>query len=313
MKAIVFYSPGHIALEDVQKPEPNENQVLIRVRYTGICGTDVHIYDPRVALPVQRVYGRKSPVVIGHELSGDIVAIGKEVTDFKVGDKVCGSQVHAFAEYVVASPHSIHKIPNGISFEEAAVMDPFSLALETMNVVRPAIGERIAIIGQGPVGLAHTQIAKLAGVEVIALDLVEQRLSLSSAFGADHVVNVRELQPRNSILALTDGVGVDITIDASGRLEGIQMSTAIVKRGGRVFLVGGGPGDIADDIFQKELVVHGIFSKGLKYEQALRMLSTKRILVRPIITDILPLEQAGEAFEGLLRQPDKHIKILLVH
>lgn len=268
MKAALFYAPHEpLRIEDVPTPTPGPGEALIQVKACGICASDLHIFAGELRSPTMPV-----PLIPGHEAAGVVVDVGAGVSDFRVGDRVvatvpgktCGacrpcrqSDLEAclsprivgvdypggFAEYLTFPAHSLVRLPESIPWEQGAILaDAVGTPFHAV-VVRGGIraGERVAIFGVGGLGTHAVQIARLAGAgEIFAVDVLPGALARAKTLGADHLVNARESDPVSRIRELTDGEGVDLSVELVGRPDTIAASEACLGRGGRAVLVGMG-------------------------------------------------------------------------
>lgn len=268
MKAALFYAPHEpLRIEDVPTPTPGPGEALIQVKACGICASDLHIFAGELRSPTMPV-----PLIPGHEAAGVVVGVGAGVSDFRVGDRVvatvpgktCGacrpcrqSDLEAclsprivgvdypggFAEYLTFPAHSLVRLPESIPWEQGAILaDAVGTPFHAV-VVRGGIraGERVAIFGVGGLGTHAVQIARLAGAgEIFAVDVLPGALARAKTLGADHLVNARDTDPVSRIRELTDGEGVDLSIELVGRPDTIAASEACLGRGGRAVLVGMG-------------------------------------------------------------------------
>jgi len=332
MKAVVKYGKGKglIEIREVPEPKIKDDEVLIEVKAVAVCGSDLHIYhDAHPYWP---------PVVMGHEFSGVIVDAGKEVKGWKVGDRIvsetrtgsCGicyicqsgfPQVceqkralgiginGAFTKYVAGPARLLHRLPDNISFEAGAVMEPMAICTTSiLERSRLQAGESVVITGPGPIGLISLMIAKAAGVKMVAITGTSadegMRFQKAKELGADFTISVDKENPVEKILGLTDGLGVDILIETSGSGRAIYQAFELVRRLGRVCAIG---------ISGKEEVPipydRGIF-KALRYdfcfssswtawEKVISLISKGLIPAEKIITHKLPLDKWEEAFHLL--------------
>jgi L-iditol 2-dehydrogenase len=258
MKAAIFYRPFDVRIETLPKTTPGENEALVKVKSAGVCGTDIQIF--RGESPIN------PPIVLGHDFSGVIEAIGGHVGNFSPGDRVtvqpvgyCGSCDYCrrgrqnlcregewigfernggFAEYALLRDYNLLKVPDHLSFDEAAVVEPVAVGLRTLRLAGAQIGDTIAIIGLGSIGLVLTQICKLAGLEVIGVDLDVGKMELAKKLGADYVLDGREEKMAKRVFEITSGLDVHITVEASGTQEGIDAASEITMPGGKMMIVG---------------------------------------------------------------------------
>lgn len=331
MKAAVFYGPKDMWIEERPLPQLREDEVLILVKAASICGTDLHIFNGNLEV--------ETPLVLGHDFSGIVEEVGKDVTHFQKGDRVIAHMVRycgeclfcrqgrynlclkntymgfevdgAFAEYVIAPARDVILIPAEVSLEEAAITEPIVMALRVMDFAQAKIGETMAIFGQGPIGLVQTQVAKLAGLRVIAIDPLEERLKLAEGFGANHVLNPRKKDIANAILKLTDGIGVDCAVEDSGSQEAIDLASRVTRPGGKVLFVGEGR-DLRGPIIQhRERVFVEVLVDPWKYPLALKLLAEKRVDVRSLVTHEVKLDEIADLFKDFSEGRLKAVKVLV--
>lgn len=332
MKAAVFYKPFDIRIEEIKTPEPKEGEVLIKIKSASVCGTDLHIYQGKVDI--------KTPLVLGHDGSGVIEKLGKGVSNFKIGDGVIPSIVFgcqrckfcragkrnlckkanyigfetngSFAEYLLAPANCIFKIPQNVSFDEAAIVEPIELALHTIEILKPKKQEAVAIIGQGPIGLTVTQVAKIFGLRVIAIDRNKKKLNLSKKLGADFVIDASKEDIKKKILKLTND-GVDYTIEAVGSQPTIDVSAKITKPLGKIAILGEGK-DLHGPLLEhtrEQIILTPVSGSGWDYQKALELLSQKKINVKSLISHIVKLEELPKIFQQTTKNRIKPIKILV--
>jgi L-iditol 2-dehydrogenase len=343
MQALVKVKSGQgfVELQEIEKPTPGENEVLIRVRVAGICGTDLHIYEGG--------FPSNPPVVLGHEFSGEIVEVGRKVTHFRRGDRVvaephkggCGicrfclnGEVSLCAEkkatgykwdgcfmpFVTMPAFSLHRIPENVSFEQAALSEPLAVVVRAMlerSTVEPE--DFVVVLGCGPIGLLAAAVARAEGARSVLItgtNLDEKmRLSTARQMQIDHVLNVQKEEVIERVNRLTGGLGADLVVEASGAEPAIWQAFDLVRRNGRICGLGltgkdkvSLPWDTA--IKKAAQLKFSLSSSWTSWERALSMLSNRKVVVDPLITQTLPLTAWKEAFEILRRM--EAIKILLV-
>ncbi len=332
MKAAVFYKPFDLRIEDIETPQPRKGEVLIRVKAASICGTDLHIYQGKVDV--------KTPIVLGHDGSGVIEKIGKNVSNFKKGDRVIPSIVFScqkcsfckigkrnlcedgkyigfetngvFAEYLIAPANCVFKIPKNVSFEAAAIVEPIELALHTLELIQPKSGETITILGQGPIGLVFTQIAKNFGLKVIAIEKNSDKLFLAKSLGADFVINPAKENLNAKILEITKR-GADYTVEAVGTQKTIDQTTQITKPIGKIAIIGEGK-DLRGPLLNhtlEQVIFTPVSGSGWDYQGALKLLAKKKINTKRIITHRIKLENISGIFTELAKGKVKPVKIII--
>ncbi len=342
MKAVVLYDrkDGCVELRDVPRPQIKEDEVLVQVSFVGVCGSDIHIYHNEVTYQVL------PPLILGHEFSGVVIEKGKRVTTVDLGDKVtaethayiCGSCQYchsgqynlcpsrrgygfgedgAFAEYVTVPERILHRIPDGVTMEEAAVTEPACVAYNALvekTTIRP--GDLVVILGPGPIGLLCLEMAQLAGAGRTVVSGVSRdaaRLELASDLGADHVVDAETADPVALVRELSSGAGADIVVDAAGPSHTLRQSLDMVRRNGQITKIGWGPDPVnfsLDPIIEKCITLQGSFSHTWPtWERCLQLMALGKLRTRPLISHQLPLTQWREAFQMV--EDATAVKVLL--
>lgn len=328
MKAARFWQKGKLIVEDIPAREPEANEVLIRVRYCGVCGTDVHIFN-----------GEKGsaevtpPVTLGHEFSGDVIRVGAKVTDWKSGDRVsvdpnsyCGKCYFCargmkhlcrhmvglgtaldggFAETITVDEKLVHRIPDRLNYEAAAMAEPLSCCLHGIDLTEIQAGQTVMIVGTGSIGLMMVQLAKARGASrVIAVEpnaaRREKALGLGATFGIDPVRD-----DTDAALAQHGVKNVDRVIDCAGLTATAEYCIRHAGRGAVVMLFGlTGPDDEMQlrpfEVFQKELTIRGCFVNPDTFERAIALLDAGVVRTEAIISDVIPLDDIAEVFEKRL-------------
>ncbi len=332
MKAVVKYGKGKglVEIREVPEPKMKEDEVLIEVKAVSVCGSDLHIYhDAHPYWP---------PVILGHEFSGVIIDVGKEVRGWKVGDRVvtetrtgsCGvcytcqsgfpqaceqkraygiGTNGAYAKYIAGLARLLHRLPDTISFEAGAVIEPIAICVTSiLERSQLQAGESVLVTGPGPIGLISLAIARAAGARMIGVTGRSSdegiRFEKARELGADFTINVDQGDPVAKILEMTNGLGVDILIETSGSGRAIYQTFEMVRRLGRICAIG---------ITGKEEIPipydRGIF-KALRYdfcfssswtawEKAIGLIGKGFLPAEKLITHQLPLEKWEEAFRLL--------------
>jgi threonine 3-dehydrogenase len=330
MLAVVKPEPKAGAeIRDVKVPGIGASDVLVKVKVASICGTDLHIYDWD-AWAQNRIH---PPLVPGHEFCGEVAATGSEVTTVKEGDFVsaemhvaCGKcyqcrigEAHicrnvkiigidedgAFAEYVRIPEKNIWKIDPAIPAEYASILDPLGNAVHTVLAGEIA-AKSVAIVGCGPIGLFSIAVARACGAtQVFALEINEHRASLARKMKADYVLNPAKDDVKAIIMDATNGVGVDVVLEMSGKSPGIKLGFEILRLGGRVSLLGipSKPVELnfADDLIFKGATVQGINGR-LMYKtwyQMQALLKAGKLDLSPVITDRIPMKDFGKGVDRL--------------
>ena len=338
MKAAVLYGVRDLRLEDVPKPEISDNEVLIRVNASGICGTDIHIYRGE--------WKTNTPIILGHEFSGVIADVGREVKGLNIGDPVvaepnipCGSCYFcrmsernyfcenleatgvtvngAFAEYVKIVASNVYRLPKGYNLDEAALIEPLACCVRGIDQAEIRVGDTVAIIGAGPVGLILLQLALQSGASmVIQTDMEDSRLSLAKDLGADHTINITKEDPVESIKELTGGYGVDVAIEAVGKPEAITQAMRATRRGGRLVIFGVSPEDAVwkvrpFELYDKELTIKTSYRSPYTFQRAVKIAVSGRVRLKPLISHVFKLDDIHRAFEVAEKRLEGAVKVLV--
>ncbi|ENY6784445.1 MULTISPECIES: L-threonine 3-dehydrogenase [unclassified Providencia] len=316
--------PG-IWMTDVPKPELGHNDVMIKIRKTAICGTDVHIYNwdewSQKTIPV--------PMVVGHEYIGEIVAIGQEVKGFKIGDRVSGEghitcghcrncrggRTHlcrntigvgvnregCFAEYLVIPAFNAFKIPDNIPDEIAAIFDPFGNAVHTA-LSFDLVGEDVLVSGAGPIGIMAAAVCRHVGARhVVITDVNDYRLELAKKMGVSRAVNVSRENLKDVMNELGMKEGFDVALEVSGAPAAFQTMLDTMNHGGRIALLGIPPASMATDWSQ--VIFKGLFIKGIYGREMFETWYKMATLIQsgldlsPIITHQFPIDEFQKGFD----------------
>jgi len=342
MKALVLKEYNMLVFEEIPDPEPGPDEVLIRVKACGICGSDVHGLDGST--------GRRiPPLVMGHEASGVVAGTGKKVRDLEIGERVtfdstiyCGKcsfcrqgQVNlcdnrqvigvacdeyrrdgAYAEYVAVPRRCIYPIPGSLSFEQAVTVEPLSVALHAVGRSGAGSGHRAVVIGAGMIGLLAVQVLKARGLSFIcAVDLDRERLELALSLGADDVLSSRDCDIPAEILKRTGDLGVDVVIEAVGLSSTFSTALACVRKGGAVSLVGNLTQSIElplQKVVARELTLYGSCASAGEYPQCLEMLTTGAVKVDKLLSASAPLAEGPSWFARLYRGEKGLVKVCLL-
>ena len=326
---------------DFLQPTVGDDDVLIRVKACGICGSDVQGFTGKT--------GRRiPPLIMGHEAAGSIEDIGKSVTDFKKGDRVCfdstvycnkcspcrkgfynrcenrqvlgvstpGFKRHgAFAEYVAVPWWIVAKIPDDMSYVHAALLEPVSIGMHAANRSPISGDDTVAIFGAGPIGLFILQSCKLKNVrKVIACDINEFRLDVARKLGADYVVNPLKSDIKEAIFRQTKNKGANVTFEAVGYAKTFQDAISVTRTGGCVVAVGNLEKTAQFDLQQfiaGELTFTGSYASCGEFRDCINLVASGKIKVEPLISDVLSLSDGPQAFDRLLKAQENLLKIIL--
>jgi L-iditol 2-dehydrogenase len=341
MKAAVMNKQFEIEIQEIAVPKVQDDEVLVKVMAVGVCGSDIHYYEHG---KIGR-YVVEKPIILGHECAGIVAEVGENVTKVKVGDRVaiepgitCGRCEYckdgrynlcpdvqflatppvngAFVQYIKHREDFLFPIPDDLSFEEASLVEPFSVGIHAAKRTKLQPGSTVAIMGMGPVGLTAIAAVKAFGAsKIIVTDLETNRLEAAKKLGATHVINVLEQDPNEEILNITNGKGVDVAFETAGNPKALKSALQAVKRGGKMAIVGLPPQDeiglnvplIADN----ELDIFGIFRYANTYPQGIEFLQTKSTDLTCLITDRYSLEETKEAMERARLNKKVSLKVIV--
>jgi L-iditol 2-dehydrogenase len=343
MKALLLTAPSKLELVDFPDPTPAADEVVVRVRACGICGSDIHGWDGSTGR-------RNPPLIMGHEASGEVLAAGPRVTRFRVGDRVtfdstiyCGQcrfcrdghvnlcenrrvvgvspaefkQHGAFAEQVAVPERILYRLPDMLPFDQAAMVEPVSIAVHAVQRIRVAAGSTAVVIGSGMIGLLVIQALRWAGAKnVVAVDLADNRLELARRLGATHTINSGKADAVAEVLRLTDGLGADTAFEVVGFTPTLNLALATLKRGGSCVLVGNLSPKTQDfplqAIVTKEITITGSCASAGEYPLCLELIARGAINVQPMIEAVVPLADGAGWFEKLsAKDGGKYMKVIL--
>ncbi|MHB0870525.1 MAG: zinc-dependent alcohol dehydrogenase [Chloroflexota bacterium] len=340
MRAAVFTGIRRIEMQEVPTPSPRPDEVLIKVRAAGVCGSEVHAFLGTHPF-------RKPPAIMGHEMAGDIVEVGPEVKGFKPGDRVivepqisCGHCFYcqtgdyhlcltkvimgvpawpgAFGEYVTAPGQTLIKMPDGFSYQEGAMCEPLAVGIASARKARVQLGDSALVLGSGPIGLCCVAAARAAGAtNIIATDAYDFNLELARKLGATSACNVRMDGNLAQLVAeQARPEGVDVAFVTAGFSAVLNQAMAHVRKMARVmvvalfdepitlpepFLIGG-----------KELELVGVHMYVRKdFETAIDLISSGQINVKTLVTHVLPIQEAQHALELVHGKTENNAKVIL--
>ena len=348
MKALVYHGTRDLRLESVPDPEPGEGEVRLRIDYCGICATDVeeYVYGPKFIFHDEpnALTGRKTPIITGHETTGTVEKLGDGVSGLSVGDRVVidslltcetcfwcrnGQQYlcaalavvgfgldGGLAEYLVWPASHIIRLPDNVTSEEAALVEPASVALHAVRRGEIEPGQTVAVLGVGTVGMLAMQAAKSRGARVIAVDTRHMSLDLAAELGADATVNPSSDDPLSALLDQTEGVGPDVVIDAAGGKDTPEMAVKWVRRGGRVVLVAiytSEPEFDFNNIVAREAdVVGSLAYERRDVEEVVDLIAQGAVKTRQLISDTIRLDEIFEKGFDRMMAPTKDVFRILV-
>jgi len=340
MRAFVLHKPHDLRIETRAIPTINDDQVLVRIRKIGICGSDVHYWDLGRIGPVVV----EGPMILGHECAGEVVEVGRNVTYLQVGDRValepgvpCGRCAFCragrynlcpdvvffatppvdgvFCEYVAHPADFCFKLPEGVSFEEGAMCEPLSVGIHAVRRAGVGLGDSVLITGAGTIGLVTLMAALAAGATMaIITDIQPNRLALAQELGATATADVRSEDAAALAHELMGGRGVDAVIECTGVGSAMLTGLEAVRAGGTVVWVGMTDDEYvipAVEAIRRELDVKGIFRYHHTYPAAIELIATGRAKVARLITHWFPLDQLPEAMEVAHTGRDGAVKVMV--
>ncbi len=341
MKALVLKEYKQFSFEDVPAPEVRPEEVLVAVKACGICGSDVHGIDGSTGR-------RRPPIIMGHEASGVIADLGRDVVGWTKGDRVtfdstiyCGEceycregminlcdrrrvlgvscedyrQHGAFAEFVAVPPRILYHVPEGLAFEHAAMVEPFAIALHAVRRSPPALNDTVVVVGAGMIGMALVQALSHTGCgKLIVLDVAEDRLAMAAKLGATHTINSGHQDGLEAIRNLTRGQGADVSFEAVGITPTVNLALACLRKGGAVTLVGNVAPKIEFPLqvaVTRELTIHGSCASRGEYPACLDMLARGDLKAAPLISAVAPLAEGAAWFSRLYKKEPGLLKVVL--
>jgi L-iditol 2-dehydrogenase len=341
MNALLLTEYMHLELTPMPEPAIGPDDVLVRVRACGICGSDVHGFDGST--------GRRiPPLVMGHEASGEVAQIGSAVADLHPGERVtfdstiyCGRCFYcaagdvnlcdnrevlgvspgpyrrhgAFAEFVSVPRRIVYRLPDTISFEQAALIEAVSVAVHAVGLIPVQQGETAVVVGSGMIGLLAIQAARLAGcARVVAIDIDDDRLRLARQLGATEALNSRSVDPADAVRELTAGRGAGVVVECLGAGETVRTAIACARKGGMVALVGNLAPAVElplQDVVTRQIRLQGSCASSGEYPAVIELLAKNAIQVDPLISAVAPLGEGPAWFQRLYRREPGLMKVIL--
>jgi len=341
MKALMLKAYGQLEVQDVPPPGVGPRDVLVRVMACGICGSDVHGMDGST--------GRRiPPIVMGHEAAGLVERVGAHVTSFAAGDRVtfdstiynpesffsrrglvnlCDDrrvlgvscedyrQDGALAELVSVPSHILYSLPPGMTFEQAAMVEPVSIAVHARNLTPIEGGDTALVFGTGLIGLMMVQVLRQTAVaRIVAVDVDDGRLALAAELGADHVLNSATTDVAAAVRALTEGRGADVAFEAVGLEATVRAAVLAVRKGGSVTLIGNLAKDVSlplQAVVTRQIRLQGSCASNGEYPECLELIASGKVNVDRFISAIAPLEEGPRWFDRLHRREPGLLKVLL--
>ncbi len=341
MKALVLEAYNDLVYRDFPDPEVADDEVLVKVKAVGICGSDVHGMDGSTGR-------RVPPIVMGHEASGVITAMGKDVAGWSVNDRVTfDSTIYklddwytrkgyynlsenrmvlgvstgdwrrhgAFAEFVNVPQHILYSVPDGVTFTQAAMVEPVAVAAHAVELTPVSWNDSAVVVGSGMIGLFVIQVLRARGCgKIIAIDLDEKKLDLARELGADYVLNPNRDEVKKEVLKLTENRGADVAFEVVGMAPTVKTAIECVRKGATVTLVGNlsPTAEIPlQAVVTKQLRLQGSCAICGEYPAVLDMIARKEVDVEAILSAEAPLSEGADWFQRLYNKEPGLIKVVL--
>lgn len=344
MKALLLTAPSKLEFVDFPEPKPADDEVVVRIRACGICGSDIHGWDGSSGR-------RNPPLIMGHEASGEIVATGPRVQNWRTGDRVtfdsmisCGvcrycqegqtnlcenrrvvgvspveyKQHGAFAERLAIPGRILYRLPDALPFEQAAMVEPVSIAIHAIKRTTITPTTTAVVVGSGMIGLLVIQALRWAGAkQIVAVDLADNRLALAKQLGATHTINSGKADTAAEVMKITGGLGAEVSFEVVGFTPTLNLALSVLKRGGSCVLVGNLSPKTQDFPLQavvtKEITLTGsCASTAEDYPLCLELIAKGTINVKPMIETVAPLQDGAGWFEKLsAKDGGKYMKVIL--
>jgi len=331
-------APGKVEFVQRSLPPMGDHDVLLRVKACAICGGDLHIFKGKHPLA-------SLPVAIGHELSGEVVELGKSVSRVSPGDRVavepvipCGKchfclrgEYHlcqdiryqysagqgGFTPFFVVAENWVHRLPDFLSYEEGTLLEPLAVAVHAARRAQIEMGHTVAIFGAGGIGLLLLQVARASGcAKVFITDLSEHRLKTAEFFGVSLAIHPGKVDPVDEIFRETEGLGVDRSFEAVGLEKTLHQAAASLKKGGIAVLIGffEDPHRVTFPVnlfVQREIQIRGSRGYCWDFQVAMEFIRNKKVKLKPLVSHQLPLEDLPRAFELLLDPKSQTDKVVI--
>jgi L-iditol 2-dehydrogenase len=339
MEALLLKEYKRLEMVQMSAPEIGPDDILVRVRACGICGSDVHGFDGST--------GRRiPPLVMGHEAAGEVAAIGANVHDLNPGDRVtfdstiyCGRCFHcargevnlcenrevlgvspgpyrrhgAFAEFVAVPRRIVYRLPDSLSYQQAALIEAVSVAVHAVAISPKA--ETAVVVGAGMIGVLAAQALRAAGAkQVIAIDVDDARLGRARDLGVQVTINSKTQDAVALVREMTDGRGVELAVECVGATDPIRTAIGCTRKGGAVTLVGNVAPTVElplQEVVTRQLRLQGSCASSGEYPQCIDLLASGAIQVDPLISAVAPLAEGPQWFDRLYRREGNLMKVIL--
>jgi threonine dehydrogenase-like Zn-dependent dehydrogenase len=337
----ILSRPGSIVFEDGEIPEPSPGEVLIEVKYVGICGSDVHAFESGPFIPPE---DPATKIGLGHECSGVVVARGKGVAGFGIGDPVtiepgvpCGrcrfckdgrynlclkmdfmatspSYRGALATYITHPEHMTYRIPEGMDGVQGALVEPAAVGMHAALNAGAGPGAKIVILGAGCIGLMTLQACRTLGAnEIVVVDVLEKRLAMALKFGASGIVDASKSDTHDGVKSMLGALGADIVFETAGSRTTAGIAPSLVMRGGRIMIVGTIPGDTPVNFLKinREVSIQTVFRYANRFPVTIDAIASGRIDVKSMVSDMYDFRDAERAFRESVDRKSEIIKSVI--
>jgi L-iditol 2-dehydrogenase len=341
MKALVLSAYKQLDLVDMPVPQPAEDELLVRIKACGICGSDVHGYDGSTGR-------RLPPIVMGHEAAGVVESAGSAVSNFRPGDRVtfdstvsCGKcfycqrgqinlcdnrevvgvstptfrRMGAFAEYVTVPARISYALPENMPYAHAALIEAVSVAVHAVSLTPLAQDDTAVVVGAGMIGLLTMQAVRHAGAgKVFVIDLDDTRLEMARSLGATQTFNSRNADVVKQVMELTEGRGADVALECVGNTAAVKLAVESVRKGGAVTLVGNVAPTIElglQSVVSRQIRLQGSCASSGEYPECIDLMASGAIRVEPLISAVAPLDDGVSWFERLYAREPGLLKVVL--
>ncbi len=334
MKALQYVGKQDLRFVDIPEPEVGPEDVLMKVRKVGICGTDLHIYNGGMTVP--------TPLILGHEFVGDIVKVGSEVKNIQVGDRAVGEHVlgcekctyclegkrnlcknptvigihrsGALAEYIALPSHVVYKLPDELSYDEGVLVEPLSIAVYSVRKAGVGVGDVIGVVGQGPIGLLVNFVAKASGGTIFGFDKHDNRLEYATSRG--YIYKGINITSENFLEQFNKEThdGADVVFEAVGSDSSAKLAMALSRPGGKVVILGVFEHDVMInmmDIVRKELHVYGSWTSIFSFEETILLMKSQKLDANAFITHRYAFADAIKAFSEASTDKQNRIKTVI--
>lgn len=339
-KALYMNGKLHLAFKEMEIPEPKPDEILLKVEYCGVCGSDVHFYETGCigTTPIE------GDLILGHECAGTVEAVGDQVKNLHPGDRVvlepgipcghcefcktgrynlcpdvqfisCPPYQGAMRNYLTHPAHLAYKLPDEVSSLEGALVEPLCVGMHAAQLGGVQLGDTVVILGAGCIGLTTLAACKArSATKIIVTDLFQNRLDKALEMGADYVVNGREEDTVARVMELTNGEGANVTFETAGNRVTAAQTESLTKRGGTIVIVGNVMGDTPMNFYKiahKELVIKTVHRYRNVFPLAVQAIAEKRIDIQKIATNCFAFDDGIQAFETSLREKQTVVKAIL--